>query len=126
VTPKEPAEDYLSAAAVARILGVSRQRVSTMVREGDLPAVYPWPRAVRIPRSAVDAWVKGERRVPITRTAARQFVVETAGVATIEQLLLPASRKLCRQFINERRPEWSVSERREWVDDMADYLASRR
>jgi excisionase family DNA binding protein len=49
-------DDYISGAEAASILGVSRQRVSQLVESGDLPAVRPWPRAIRIPRAAVEAW----------------------------------------------------------------------
>jgi predicted DNA-binding transcriptional regulator AlpA len=118
-------DQYVSAAEAARILGVTRQRVSTMVNDGDLPGtVYPWPRAVRIPLASIEAWKAGKRRIPVTRTAARAYVLAAEGAASAEWVSLPKIRKHTRAFIDERRPEWTPVARRAWAYEMADAIAS--
>lgn len=115
-------DDYVSAAEAARMLGVSRQRVSQMIHTGALPGVHPWPRAVRVPRAAIDAWVAGERPKPIHRTAARQYVLFVSEAGSIDMIDRAQLAALCRQFATERRPEWGPGEVRRWADKMADNL----
>lgn len=115
----------MSASEAARMLGVSRQRVSAMIRDGDLPALHPWPRAVRIPRAALLAWQGGQRPEPVHRTAARQWVLWEADASSIDELDEVSVRALCRRFIDERRSEWSAEAKREWAAKTARSLVSR-
>jgi excisionase family DNA binding protein len=119
-------DDYLSAAETARVLGVSRQRVSAMITEGDLPAVYPWPRAVRIPRSAVEAWKAGDRPEPVHRTAARHYVLYEGDVMSIDSLSEEEINALCRKFIRERRPNLRPVDIEAWSKSMTATLIAHR
>lgn len=118
-------DEFVSASEAARMLGVTRQRVSAMIRDGDLPAVHPWPRAVRINRQHLAAWAAGERPVPVHRTATRNYVLYEADVDSIDELSIDQLRALCLRFIGQRRPLWSADEARTWADQMADQLTAR-
>jgi len=55
-----PSDDrLLTAATVAKVLGVSKERVYELSREGDLPTVRLGKRTLRWRRAALDAWVEG-------------------------------------------------------------------
>jgi excisionase family DNA binding protein len=119
------ADEWVSASEAARIMGVSRQRVGAMVNEGDLDAVRPWPRAVRIRMSDVAQWMDGHRPLPIHRTACRTYVLEHAGVETFDAVDVDTATRLTSQFIAERRPLW-LSERAEtYVFQMLPRLLAR-
>lgn len=118
-------DDYVSASEASRLLGVSRQRVSAMIREGDLPAVHPWPRAVRISRAALDAYLAGDRPPAVHRTAARHWVLYECDVESMDALTSEQLRVALVAFIGERRPRWAMDERRDWASRMADRLAAR-
>jgi len=45
--------EHMTVRETADELGVSTQRVYKLVKDGKLPSVRPWPRAVFIPKAAV-------------------------------------------------------------------------
>ena len=103
-------EQYVSAAEAARMLGVSRQRVSHLVNTGDLLSVKPWPGAVRIPVSAINDWQAGVRRPATTKTAAIDYVLSQGGELSVYETLAA--------YITGVRPEWDDTRQREWVEDL--------
>jgi excisionase family DNA binding protein len=117
--------EYVTAAEAARILGVSRQRVVTMVRDGDLPCIRPWPRQVLIHRDALSAWQAGERREPVTMMAARRFVLDCTEADTVGEVSPSLMADCLIRFIAERRPEWDGPARSDWMTDMAARLHRR-
>jgi Helix-turn-helix domain len=103
-------EQYVSAAQAARILGVSRQRVSQLVTRGDILSVKPWPGAVRIPMTAITDWQEGRRRPATTKTAAIDYVLSQQGEMPVYDTLAA--------YITGARPEWDDDRQIAWVDEM--------
>lgn len=116
--------EYVSAAEAGRILGVSRQRVSQMLSDGDLPHVKPWPRAVRIPRTAIESWQRGERRMPVTKTAMRSYILASEGVDDLGELDATEISDVCDGYIYTARPEWDEAQKDEWVQEMTAVMLS--
>ena len=95
------------------MLGVTRQRVSALIANGDLISVRPWPGAVRIPMSAVEDWQAGVRRPAITKTAAVNYILAQGGEMPVSETLYA--------YITGARPEWEEDRREEWVNDMTPF-----
>jgi excisionase family DNA binding protein len=105
-------DDFVNTTEAAEMLGVSRQRVSAMVRDGILPAVRPWPRAVRIARADIAAYLQGDGLPPIHLTAVRGFI-NNSGIVGVRR-----RKAAIREYIDERRPAWPEAERKAWADTM--------
>lgn len=60
----EPQSALLTTAEAARVLRVSVRYVSTLVRQGDLPAIRLGKRAVRFQASDVKAYIERKRHCP--------------------------------------------------------------
>ncbi len=62
--PGEPApgigDDWMRAAAVAKIVGRHKETVLRWVRQNEIPHYRFGPHSVRFRRAEVDAWLKGE------------------------------------------------------------------
>lgn len=118
-------DSHVSASYAARMLGVSRQRVSTMVREGDLPAVRPWGRALLIPRDAIEAWKRGERPPSISTMAVRKFVLDASEADALDSIGPARMNSLCRSFIAQARPNWTRDEQHKWAEAVSARLVGR-
>jgi excisionase family DNA binding protein len=118
-------DDYVTASEASRILGVSRQRVATMVRENEIDHVRPWPRTVLIPRSALDAWMHGQRPAPIHKTACRHWILEREQCERIDMIDPEYLGQLVALFISTFRPEWDDTSKRNWCIGMLSMLMRR-
>jgi excisionase family DNA binding protein len=52
--------ELIRMAAVARYLGISESQVWRLVSSGDIPSVRLSPRAIRVPRQRLEAWLKSK------------------------------------------------------------------
>lgn len=122
----EPSK-FLSVAEAAIILGVTTQRVHTMIREGDIDAIRPWPRQVLLNRTNVEAWAAGERGEPVNKTALRRYIIERTEAENISEVSLALMLDLAREFISERRPNLAAdTEARDlWCERMVMQIAAR-
>jgi excisionase family DNA binding protein len=119
-------DEYVTAAEAARILGVSRQRVVTLVRKGDINVIRPWPRQVLIRRSDVDAWKAGGRRPSITLPAVREYLTECTDEPNAADVSAGLIATCLVSFIRDRRPEWDAARCDEWIETTTRRLARRR
>lgn len=125
-----PTPAMLTVREAADILGVSHQAVHGLMDRGVLPHEQEAPRAaIRIPAAAVLARANGEtvsRNHAITRTACRDFVLDTAEADSIDEMSAESVRDLVSRFIHERRPEWGRDETTGFTDVMVRALLSGR
>lgn len=118
-------EDYVTASEAARILGVSRQRVGAMVRDGEIEHVRPWPRQVLIRRSALREWQRGNRQQPIHKTACRHWIIEREGIQGLDTLNPQYLWNVVREFIDNHRPDWDETSKNNWTNGMHGLLMRR-
>lgn len=55
--------DLLTVSEAAQMLGVSKSRAYVMARRGEIPTLDLGPRSLRVPRAALEAWIR-ERTEP--------------------------------------------------------------
>lgn len=111
-------EQYVTASEASRILGVSRQRIATMVRDDEIEHIRPWPRQVLIPLRAVQAWAEGERRIPIHKTAVRNWIIGYDAAESIDAMEPERVGQLCMEYIKSHRPEWDDQSKTNWCIGM--------
>jgi excisionase family DNA binding protein len=106
-------ETYVSSAEAARMLGVSRQRVTKMVEDGDVIALRPWPGAVRIPMSSIEDWQAGIRRPGISKTAALDYLLNNEIIDPLADQ--DATVRILAEYIEGARPEWDDDRKDQWI-----------
>lgn len=114
--PDQLTADYMNETEAAEYLGTSRQYVHKIIKQGKLNCVRPWPRAVRIARSEVEAWGSGHRPTPITPRAAARYVMDLTEGDSIESVESETLRLMVLQFLESRRPEWTTEQRVEFAE----------
>lgn len=119
--------DYINLTEAADMLGVTRQRLSHMVRDGDIAHIRPWPRSVLVKTTDVEAWQAGERvRQPVHKTAARQYVLDRTEADSVDEVNLHTLHSLLYEFISDRRDDLNSDNRRLWAEGMVGILAGSR
>lgn len=118
---------YMTVSEAADRLGVSTQRVHSMIRDGDIDAIRPWPRQVLLARTTVEAWAQGNRGEPVNMTALRRYIIDRTEAEHLSEVGYGLMIDLAREFITERRPGLAadILARDRWAERMVDRISAR-
>ena len=107
-------DDYMTVAEAAELLGVTHQRVHSMINEGVLQAERPWQTTVVVTRRSVAEWLAGARPPSIRPPAARAWLLERTG-SDASALDIDTVRDEMLEFITAARPAWDSVRRDTWA-----------
>jgi len=114
--------EHMTVREAADELGVSTQRVYKMIKDGNLPAVRPWPHSVFIPRDAVESH-SNRTAEPITIAECKRYISERTSGRDVRSIGGEDLFDLCFEFINERRT-MGLDGSRNWAAAMSTRLVS--
>jgi hypothetical protein len=115
-------DEWVQAAEAARLLRVSRQRISMMAIEGIIETISPWDKLTLVSRRSVAERLAGAKPDPIRPRDARIWLFKRYEVTSMQDMLLPDVQDDMLAFIRWARPHWDQLRQERWALDTAPKL----